>query len=518
MAFVHAVAAGIADDRPIKVFHMTEPVQDWNEFNPELVIGLVGAAGTELDRVTDILKELLGLSGYAVRLIKVSRDVIPLLQKVEFDEQDHCDRINKLMTSGNEARKNANDKSILALGAAAQIYASRQKETNGAPRPAEKTAFIISSLKRPEEVEKLRNIYPHGFALLGVHADEARRLHHLKEDMGISEEKAKLLIERDANEERVDYGQRLTRTFHLSDFFVRITPSHDQLKCELRRIVRLMFGQPHTTPSFDEYAMFLAFAAALRSADLSRQVGAVIARDEQILATGANECPRAGGGLYWPIRDENQCLIDVENGRDFKRGFDSNRQEQQRIIDRIVDLGRENGLSEELLRKTLDASPICDLTEYGRVVHAEMEALLACARGNISTQGATLYSTTFPCHNCAKHIIAAGISRVVYVEPYEKSKAPEFHDDSVIFGFESNDGKKVSFVPFVGIGPRRFFDLFSMRLSSGYDLTRKDDTGAAKVWAVDTARLRFRMLPCSYLDHELDACNLFKRARPQEGK
>ena len=44
--------------------------------------------------------------------------------------------------------------------------------------------------------------------------------------------------------------------------------------------------------------------------------------------------------------------------------------------------------------------------------HAEMEALLSCARSGVSTRGATLYSTTFPCHNCAKHIIAAGVARV----------------------------------------------------------------------------------------------------------
>jgi deoxycytidylate deaminase len=401
--------------------------------------------------------------------------------------------------------------------AASQISATRQKAENRTPLPAPKTAFIVSSLKRPEEVARLRNIYPHGFVLLGVHADESRRLRHLTEDLGISQENAKALIERDANEERVDHGQRLTRTFHLADFFVRIAENHDKLKCDLRRIVHLMFGQPHMTPSFDEHAMFFAFASALRSADLSRQVGAVIARDEQILATGANDCPRAGGGLYWPIRDDNDCLIDVPKGRDFKRGFDSNRQEQNRIIDRIIALGQRNGLDADLLRKTLEDSPISDLTEYGRVVHAEMEAILACARSNVSTQEATLYSTTFPCHNCAKHIIVAGITRVVYVEPYEKSKAPEFHDDSVVFGFDQNAGKKVTFVPFVGIGPRRFFDLFSMRLSSGYDLIRKDETGAAAGWALNTARLRFRMLPHSYLDHELEACNLFNRALPQEG-
>ena len=49
--------------------------------------------------------------------------------------------------------------------------------------------------------------------------------------------------------------------------------------------------------------MFMAFASALRSADLSRQIGAVIAHDNEIIATGANDCPKSGGGLYWPEYD-----------------------------------------------------------------------------------------------------------------------------------------------------------------------------------------------------------------------
>jgi deoxycytidylate deaminase len=71
-----------------------------------------------------------------------------------------------------------------------------------------------------------------------------------------------------------------------------------------------------------------------------------------------------------------------------------------------------------------------NLTEFGRDVHAEMSAIVSAARRGTSTEGAYLYCTTFPCHNCAKHIIAAGIRQVVYVEPYAKSFAAEFHLDS----------------------------------------------------------------------------------------
>jgi len=100
--------------------------------------------------------------------------------------------------------------------------------------------------------------------------------------------------------------------------------------------------------------------------------------------------------------------------------------------------------------------------------------------------------------------------RVVYIEPYEKSKAPVFHDEAILLGFEEDStNQKVKFQPFVGIGPRRFFDLFSMHYSSGYDLVRKEKDGSLKQWDLKSSQLRLRMWPRSYLEHELDASLMF---------
>jgi hypothetical protein len=90
----------------------------------------------------------------------------------------------------------------------------------------------------------------------------------------------------------------------------------------------------------------------------------------------------------------------------------------------------------------------------------------------------------------AKHIVAAGVKRVVYIEPYEKSQALDLHDDAIVIDDHGDtssrsdreeDGaratKKVVFEPFMGIGPRRFFDLFSMKLSNGDPDRRRRDPG-----------------------------------------
>ena len=105
-----------------------------------------------------------------------------------------------------------------------------------------------------------------------------------------------------------------------------------------------------------------------------------------------------------------------------------------------------------------------DITEFGRNVHAEMAALLDAARRGVSIEGLTLYCTTFPCHDCAKHIIAAGVERVVYIEPYPKSKAKELFKEDIIVDPMNNEeacSRKVRFEPFVGIAPRQYMRLFA---------------------------------------------------------
>ncbi|MFM9961856.1 MAG: cytidine deaminase, partial [Planctomycetaceae bacterium] len=333
-----------------------------DEFASELIVGLVSAVGTENSLVINLLKERLDRAGYTTQVIKVSQDVIPSLCDVPEHRNDHFNRISSLMDAGNRARGAGGD-DVLARGAAARISAQRTKDDSGLTRPLSKVAFIIDSLKRPEEVQELRQIYPSGFVLIGIHADEAKRRTHLIHDLGISNQNADELIRRDHEESKVEHGQRVTKTFYLADFFVRISESLPRLRCDIQRMVELWFGNPFITPTPDEHAMFLAFSASLRSADLSRQVGAVITRDSPILATGANDCPKAGGGLYWPILKPDGCIGDIPLGRDHTRpDGDSNRAAQIRIIEQIVNDGyKEYGFNHDQLRALLSKSVICDL-------------------------------------------------------------------------------------------------------------------------------------------------------------
>ena len=149
---------------------------------------------------------------------------------------------------------------------------------------------------------------------------------------------------------------------------------------------------------------------------------------------GSNEVPRAPGGTYWSDAD------DGHDDRDYVRGVDSNverKRERLREILKIIDVEKPD----EILLKPEVNSQFMDALEYGRVIHAEMSAICDAARLGRSLQNATLFCTTFPCHMCAKHIIASGISRVIFLEPYPKSLATsDLHADAVLIegGTEAN--------------------------------------------------------------------------------
>ncbi|SER83925.1 ComE operon protein 2 [Psychrobacillus sp. OK032] len=57
-----------------------------------------------------------------------------------------------------------------------------------------------------------------------------------------------------------------------------------------------------------------------------------------------------------------------------------------------------------------------------RTIHAEMNALLQCAKYGVSVNGADLYVTHFPCLPCTKSIIQSGIARLYYAQDYKNNK------------------------------------------------------------------------------------------------
>lgn len=138
-------------------------------------------------------------------------------------------------------------------------------------------------------------------------------------------------------------------------------------------------------PSWDEYFMTLADEVATRTTCLRRAVGAIIVKEKRILATGYNGVPTG-------LRHCSAigCLREK--------------------------LGVPSGQRHEICRG----------------LHAEQNALLQAARYGIDIEGSSIYITTQPCVVCAKMLINAGISEIIYRNPYPDELAMELLNESNI--------------------------------------------------------------------------------------
>lgn len=461
----------------------------------EIVLGLITTVGTDTENVVRYMKDHLAKFSYTTEIINVSSEILTSFEKEVPKFDSECERIKHYMDLGNKVRNEREDATIIMKGVASHILSKRDSIED--PSPREKVAYIIKSIKHPSEADYLKQVYGDGFHLIGITGDVSNRQKFLTEVKAMSEIQAQELMDRDSDDID-DFGQHTQDAFQNSDYFINVGDDLEEIKNCVFRLIDLLFGNPFITPTFDEYAMFMAYAASLRSADLSRQIGAVITKNNEILTTGVNDCPKYTGGLYWKIHDKNQ-YYDEDNGRDYMLGYDSNKIEQSKIIDKILD-----NLSLDKNKENIDRikkAGIGAITEYGRVVHAEMEAILACARNNISSKDAVMYATTFPCHNCAKHIIAAGIKKVIYIEPYPKSKALDFYKQEISTAV-TDENEKLVFTPFSGVGPRRYIDLFAMTSAKWGVKKRKKNDGYNIDWDRGKAFIRNPMRAMTYLEYE----------------
>lgn len=148
-------------------------------------------------------------------------------------------------------------------------------------------------------------------------------------------------------------------------------------------------------PSWDEYFMAITDQVAERATCTRRHIGAILVKDKRILATGYNGTP---AGLAHC--DEVGCLREK--------------------------LGIASGTQHELCRG----------------IHAEQNAVIQAARHGIAIDGATVYCTHQPCVLCAKILINAGATEIVYREPYPDALATEMlaEADIAVRRFGDGDG------------------------------------------------------------------------------
>lgn len=469
---------------------------------PELIFGLVGPIGADISLIEDRLVSALESVKYTPVKIRITEVMKQIDTEVMLKNEDGpFEYYKSRMDYANAVRKKCENNSALAALSILMIKNHREEvnqETKKLPAderhiplidcPLPATAYIIRQFKTKEEISLMRAVYGKKFVQVSVHASHETRHNKMFNDISLKnpeltpEEIKKIasdLIKRDQDEDNNENGQRLGKIFHLGDVFVDAT-SEKTISNTVPRFIKAFFGDNSISPTKDEYGSYIAASASLRTLDPSRQVGAAIfSKDGEIISLGSNEVPKFGGGTYWGDEENPHRDFDDRRSPNFVR---KNRMLYD-LLHRLNGIGALKNttalkkvlknsdydlLKSIMAHEGLEGALLNDITEYGRMTHAEMNAITDAARLGRATKNATLFSTTFPCHNCAKHVVASGIIRVVYIEPYPKSQAVDLSGDSITL--DRDVSKKVVFENFVGISPRRYRDIFEKgkrRSSSG---------------------------------------------------
>lgn len=492
----------------------------------ELVFGFVSPLGVNRDIVIDALRVALRAAEYSLEKIKVSEQLEPFIPSGESatSMNEYLARKKRLMDAGDSMRQRFSarydDESkrgdAAALAAVIKIRDTRfdvhvralpKTDDVGDPElkdrlestPLGSTAFLIDSLKHPDELRLLKRIYGPAFISVGIYEPPEMRKSFLLEQAGVNASDhdavrfAESLLHRDESGQDeqghvVPLGQDVSDAFYATDFILDATKQKHEVIEQLTRLVELIFGNLYLTPSKEELGMFLARAAQVRSGSLARQIGAAIMRDDgSVVSIGTNEVARPiSGGQYWFDDDHLHRGRDLvyqpqdtsdefreEMVEDLLRRLDeagalSDLFATKKSDDTILDGAEAKKLRDKRLQELyfepkgpLRKALLRDNLDYVRTVHAEGAAIIDAARHGVGTLDTTMFTTTFPCHECARHIVAAGIKEVVYLAPYPKSAVKHLYRDSIQVDPQSRDVTKLLFRTFVGVAPSRYLEFFT---------------------------------------------------------
>jgi deoxycytidylate deaminase len=446
----------------------------------ELVFALCGYMGSNIKAVADSIEFVLENDyGYKCERIKLAKFIELNRGADSYKAKGSTEyvRVKNLIEDGNKLRSTYGNEilaelAIQKIGLARIDDAERVKNEENKDQyqfRSRKICYIIESLKNPDELKILKEVYRNLLYFIGVFSPYRIRHENLRQKE-ITETEIAELINQDTHEE-MSHGQDVRDTFTKADYLLRNDSiSSTTLQSKIERFLHLIFGTEIITPTKDETAMYFASSAAANSACLSRQVGAsIVDANGDIISIGWNDVPCYMGNLY-----KHQTSSDIHGEKDFRclsfqDGKCMNDEHKSRISIKLLDdllsknLVKSENKSEVL--EVIKSSRLGSLIEFSRAIHAEMHAIIiGSQKSGDKIVGGKLFCTTYPCHNCARHIVLAGITEVYFIEPYSKSLATILHSDSITD--DENESNKVKILLYDGVSPNRYMQLFKVNEQS----------------------------------------------------
>lgn len=461
---------------------------------PEIILGIVSPLGCKKDQFISNIKKYFNQYNYEVVDINVSK----LICTDEISNDKYCDsfRLFLKMEICNLLRYSYKG-AIGALVIEKIIYESnkRQKHKNN----ENGVVYLIDQLKNEHESRILNHVYGLNYIQLSLFSNIVERDKFIKERIvpdqhrkifkvsnqniidnmvqedlrnevqnsikkmmkenkskynfydeyrqKIRSDSAHNLIEKDYQENSSFHektGQQVAKLFHKSHYFFNLDVEVSKLESEVGKFSKQLFGKYLDYPTQDEFGMAIAYHVSYRSNfPHDRHIGAsIISVDGELISVGSIRAPNKTSNTklahqdsiadgYYKYKDQiNIWLKDIE----------------------VSELKHSKDIS-TFLKDSIDFHPC---------THAEMAALLDAAKIGVSVRNATLYTTTFPCHLCAKDIITAGISRVVYIEAYPKSKSKDLYPQLIDLNSQKNSNL-VPFDMFSGVSPSRYHYVYSLK-------------------------------------------------------
>jgi deoxycytidylate deaminase len=377
--------------------------------------------------------------------ISLSKPIKEELAKLEKNTSPHLfqspevtgEMRKKLQDLGNEKRKIQGD-----------YWVQQALQSHPEDKP-----LVIDGIRNLQEVDSLRQRFA-SFFLISLYADVGIRRDRCLPQFGQNTRDFDIADSRDSKENLI-YGQQVSECVAISDFVlvnnVMGGATDNLLKniyIKLKDEIELMKGAHEGTmppgsrsPSPSEAHMAAAYAQSHISQCLKRHVGAVIVSNEGLpLSMGFNENPvgmkscRSGLGYCFKDDDMNRKLEAMRNFFCPECG---------KGIQQISSPFECQHCKANLRSKLFPSRNM----ELCTAIHAEERAIRSL--GGRSAEAGTLYTTTFPCFQCARYIVDAKIARVEYVEAYPIKESRKFLEEN-----------KVEVVPFEGFKARAFNIIF----------------------------------------------------------
>ncbi len=362
-----------------------------------------------------------------------------------------------LQQLGNEIRRESRNPGALADIAIVELERD----------PKQFKSVVIDGIRNVGEIEVLRDQFGRRFYLLALEcplSERWRRLQRLYEKCGLTQDDFLRDNDRDRQQEYA-HGQQVQLCVDRADVLLRNDKNESKkfrnLSKKLLEYLDLVTGAAPRYAQPEEILMNLAYSASHGSKCLKRQVGAVLVAAPpktmgEVVGQGFNENPIG----------TSPCVEEKEYGADEKRKIPGSCYRdivRHQAFVKLADLKRRCPSCGQVIKKPIDVLPPwrckscgADLEDFFwperamtlcTAVHAEVAAILAAGP---RARGSTLYTTTFPCFQCAEKIVQAGVKHIVFTEPYPDIRAA---GRLVIAGIEVER--------FEGVRSSRFDDIFS---------------------------------------------------------